>query len=59
MSHAELLDTCLFSQKTFEGTKTETWVGLGKYLKEYVVSEENENHRDDRLSDKSWRLMML
>ena len=24
VSHAELLDTCLFSQKTFEGIKTET-----------------------------------
>ena len=53
MSHAELLDTCLFSQKTFE-IKTETWVRLGKYLEGYVVSGENENHRDDRFSDKSW-----
>ena len=26
MSHAELLDTYLFSQKTFKGIKTETWV---------------------------------
>ena len=41
MSHAELLDTCLFSQKTFEGIKTETWVRLGNYLEEYAVSEEN------------------
>ena len=40
VSHAELLATCLSSQKTFEGVKTETWgVRLGKYLKEYVVSE--------------------
>ena len=40
VSHAELLDTCLFSQKTFEGIKTETWVRLGEYHKEYVVSRE-------------------
>ena len=53
MSHAELLDTCLFSQKTFKEIKTNTWVRLEKYLKEYVVSEENRNHRDRRLSDKS------
>ena len=53
MSHAELLDIYLFSQKTFKGIKTETWVRLGKYLEEYVVSEENRNHRDRRLSGKS------
>ena len=41
MSHAELLDTCLFSQKIFEGIKTETWVRLGSYLGEYAVSGEN------------------
>ena len=41
VSHAELLDTCFFSQKTFEGIKTETWVRLGNYLEEYAVSGEN------------------
>ena len=41
VNYAELLDTCLFSQKTFEGIKTETWVRLGEYYKEYVVSREN------------------
>ena len=41
VSHAELLDTCIFSQKTFEGIKTETWVRLGNYLEEYAVSGEN------------------
>ena len=41
VSHAELLDIYLFSQKTFEGIKTETWVRLGKYHTEYVVSREN------------------
>ena len=54
MSHAELLDTCLFSQKTFEGIKTETWVRLGKYHKGYVVSRENKNQRDVVVADKSW-----
>ena len=41
VSHAELLDTYFFSQKTFEGIKTETWVRLGNYLGEYAVSGEN------------------
>ena len=41
VSYAELLDTCLFSQKTFEGIKTKTWVRLGNYLEEYTVSGEN------------------
>ena len=41
VSHAELLDICFFSQKTFEGIKTETWVRLGNYLEEYAVSGEN------------------
>ena len=41
VSHAELLDTCLFSQKTFEEIKTETWVRLENYLEEYAVSGEN------------------
>ena len=54
VGHAELLDTCLFSQKTFEGIKTETWVRLGKYHKEYVVSRENKNQRDVVVADKSW-----
>ena len=40
VSYAELLDTYLFSQKIFEGIKTETWVRLGEYHKEYVVSRE-------------------
>ena len=31
----------LFSQKTFEGIKTETWVRLENYLEEYAVSGEN------------------
>ena len=54
VSRAELLDTCLFSQKTFEGIKTETWVRLEKYHKEYVVSRENKNQRDVVVADKSW-----
>ena len=53
MSHTELLDIYLFSQKSFKQIKTKTWVRLEKYLKEYVVSEENRNHRDRRLSGKS------
>ena len=41
VSYTELQDTCLFSQKTFEGIKTETWVRLENYLQEYTVSGEN------------------
>ena len=41
VSYAELLDTCFFSQKTFEEIKTKTWVRLENYLEEYTVSGEN------------------
>ena len=41
MSYAELLETYLFSQKTFEGIKAKTWVRLENYLGEYAVSGQN------------------
>ena len=45
VSHANLLNACLFSQKTFQVTTTETWVRLGKDPKEYAVSVGDKNHR--------------